>query len=126
MRISDWSSDVCSSDLPARRQRTGARRRPSDAAPRCLTRGQPAEYRRLAECACGRADRQPCRFRPACRGHAFRHGGLGGVRSEEHTSELQSLMRITYAVFCLKKTTKTYILCNNNNYKNKTSKNNNI
>src|SRR3546814_2117564 len=33
--------------------------------------------------------------------------GLAG-RSEEHTSELQSLMRISYAVFCLKKKTKTY------------------
>src|SRR3546814_2373853 len=35
--------------------------------------------------------------------------GLSGVRSEEHTSELQSLMRISYAVFCLKqkKTNKT-------------------
>src|SRR3546814_10574943 len=32
----------------------------------------------------------------------------GGIRSEEHTSELQSLMRISYAVFCLKKKTKTY------------------
>src|SRR3546814_4128968 len=32
----------------------------------------------------------------------------GGVRSEEHTSELQSLMRISYAVFCLKKTNNTY------------------
>src|SRR3546814_3967746 len=31
--------------------------------------------------------------------------GLGGLRSEEHTSELQSLMRISYAVFCLKKKT---------------------
>src|SRR3546814_6718800 len=31
------------------------------------------------------------------------HGGTGGSRSEEHTSELQSLMRISYAVFCLKK-----------------------
>src|SRR3546814_9325616 len=30
-------------------------------------------------------------------------------RSEEHTSELQSLMRISYAVFCLKKKTKSYI-----------------
>src|SRR3546814_1603747 len=30
-------------------------------------------------------------------------GGDSGVRSEEHTSELQSLMRISYAVFCLKK-----------------------
>src|SRR3546814_9635359 len=32
--------------------------------------------------------------------------GIGGARSEEHTSELQSLMRISYAVFCLKKKTK--------------------
>src|SRR3546814_3299548 len=31
-------------------------------------------------------------------------GVIGAVRSEEHTSELQSLMRISYAVFCLKKT----------------------
>src|SRR3546814_2826114 len=37
-----------------------------------------------------------------------------GVRSEEHTSELQSLMRISYAVFCLKKKTKKNDeLCNN-------------
>src|SRR3546814_9157375 len=33
-------------------------------------------------------------------------GGDGGTRSEEHTSELQSLMRISYAVFCLKKKNK--------------------
>src|SRR3546814_3959184 len=33
---------------------------------------------------------------------------VGAARSEEHTSELQSLMRISYAVFCLKKTTPTY------------------
>src|SRR3546814_6426671 len=32
-----------------------------------------------------------------------RHGGPGAHRSEEHTSELQSLMRLSYAVFCLKK-----------------------
>src|SRR3546814_4173823 len=41
---------------------------------------------------------------------ASRHGGVlvvvGDDRSEEHTSELQSLMRISYAVFCLKKKTK--------------------
>src|SRR3546814_6638596 len=35
-----------------------------------------------------------------------RHPRHGGVRSEEHTSELQSLMRISYAVFCLKKKNK--------------------
>src|SRR3546814_4168533 len=33
---------------------------------------------------------------------------VGTVRSEEHTSELQSLMRISYAVFCLKKKTHTH------------------
>src|SRR3546814_5951242 len=42
---------------------------------------------------------------------AFRPGAAIGdriVRSEEHTSELQSLMRISYAVFCLKKKKKRY------------------
>src|SRR3546814_3152936 len=37
----------------------------------------------------------------------LRIGGKCGPKSEEHTSELQSLMRISYAVFCLKKKTKT-------------------
>src|SRR3546814_3341505 len=37
-----------------------------------------------------------------------RPSSTGGCRSEEHTSELQSLMRISYAVFCLKKTKKSY------------------
>src|SRR3546814_3847249 len=48
-----------------------------------------------------RALRRPC---PQA-GRQTRQRGLGGrpVRSEEHTSELQSLMRISYAVFCLKK-----------------------
>src|SRR3546814_8688958 len=36
-----------------------------------------------------------------------RHARFTQTRSEEHTSELQSLMRISYAVFCLKKKTKT-------------------
>src|SRR3546814_4569951 len=39
----------------------------------------------------------------AGRRHQWRQDQLRGVRSEEHTSELQSLMRISYAVFCLKK-----------------------
>src|SRR3546814_1243232 len=62
-------------------------------------------------------ERQPCRGRPrpllhelrlgrgrpcAC-ARRFGIGHRGGRRSEEHTSELQSLMRISYAVFCLKK-----------------------
>src|SRR3546814_4037597 len=55
------------------------------------------------------------------RNAAKRGGGVGSVRSEEHTSELQSLMRISYAVFCLKKKNKnktyTYI---KSTYANKT------
>src|SRR3546814_10551474 len=43
------------------------------------------------------------------RRHQRRFGGRRWCRSEEHTSELQSLMRISYAVFCLKKKTKTKI-----------------
>src|SRR3546814_7651790 len=60
-----------------------------------VERGVPA---RLAVIA-GRVDEED-------RGVAlFDRGGLGRLRSEEHTSELQSLMRISYAVFCLKKKT---------------------
>src|SRR3546814_2451713 len=44
----------------------------------------------------GRARKRFCASAPA-------HGALSISRSEEHTSELQSLMRISYAVFCLKK-----------------------
>src|SRR3546814_4452254 len=43
-------------------------------------------------------------YRPGCRGRQRRNAaGHPNLRSEEHTSELQSLMRISYAVFCLKK-----------------------
>src|SRR3546814_6694763 len=89
MRISDWSSDVCSSDLGGRRPpRRGAGRR----SPRRFGRASSAGGRRPA----GRG--------PSCRGAAgSRRSGGRPSRSEEHTSELQSLMRISYAVFCLKK-----------------------
>src|SRR3546814_3350224 len=40
----------------------------------------------------------------------FAHESRSRARSEEHTSELQSLMRISYAVFCLKKTTRARLL----------------
>src|SRR3546814_1139869 len=69
--------------------------------------GEPREDRRGAERGDRRADRRAqCRHCPA-RGPA-RAGPRGRQhrrRSEEHTSELQSLMRISYAVFCLKKKT---------------------
>src|SRR3546814_3889116 len=52
-------------------------------------------------------DAQDSRAAPCRLAGEHRHGGFRchgcGVRSEEHTSELQSLMRISYAVFCLKK-----------------------
>src|SRR3546814_2615022 len=53
---------------------------------------------------------QPCNKRKPGSGCA----AIGGFnrRSEEHTSELQSLMRISYAVFCLKKKTTTQVLRN--------------
>src|SRR3546814_1504979 len=114
MRISDWSSDVCSSDLatkvnvPAPSGAAGGAGGPGTAGGAGGSAGV---------IACGAVG-------AAGGGGAF--GGLGGFggaggaggsgsgasfgtvtcalpRSEEHTSELQSLMRISYAVFCLKK-----------------------
>src|SRR3546814_1029676 len=103
MRISDWSSDVCSSDLsnvkigPAidhRRVRSGhvgPARRTIGARPQLRVRADRNELV-AARHAVTRLHRQLDLAR--C---ADRH------RSEEHTSELQSLMRISYAVFCLNK-----------------------
>src|SRR3546814_6625536 len=112
MRISDWSSDVCSSDLWVSHLR-GAPARPRQAigfaVARTAMRAQsgpvegvlvghvePQALRRLA----GVADRPAPVIEFA--GDVLDER-LGAVRSEEHTSELQSLMRISYAVFCLKK-----------------------
>src|SRR3546814_4405353 len=57
--------------------------------------------------ACAAAAGRDLRHRAAAHGRARRRAELLG-RSEEHTSELQSLMRISYAVFCLKKKKKKY------------------
>src|SRR3546814_4745734 len=51
----------------------------------------------------GRHEGEDRRLRHAPRAEAFDDRGVREIRSEEHTSELQSLMRISYAVFCLKK-----------------------
>src|SRR3546814_3157920 len=113
MRISDWSSDVCSSDL----QSFGDIARGAQAAIgddrhiqfRCrldavedggeLRHADPGNDARRADRSGTDADLHPV-------GAAVdqRPGRLAG-RSEEHTSELQSLMRISYAVFCLKNKT---------------------
>src|SRR3546814_6178377 len=96
MRISDWSSDVCSSDLELARPSAHADRR-SQLYRRCRRQPHGARIaRRIDDHA--RSDR------------TLPHGRLGAdrrSRSEEHTSELQSLMRISYAVLCLKKKKKT-------------------
>src|SRR3546814_4083130 len=108
MRISDWSSDVCSSDLHFEHA-------PGQAQDLRLVQALVEEFlhelgdggelqRRNMDPRVGRLHRQrerPPRWR--------RH------RSEEHTSELQSLMRISYAVFCLKKKKKstTFTLIHN-------------
>src|SRR3546814_8665011 len=63
----------------------------------CLALNHGAEHKRLT------AEFGP--FRELCLTLHDADGGMA-ARSEEHTSELQSLMRISYAVFCLKKTTK--------------------
>src|SRR3546814_9404829 len=64
---------------------------------RLLRSARDCRIRPLSSCA---SVAQP---RPRASGGAARAGSDGGLRSEEHTSELQSLMRISYAVFCLKK-----------------------
>src|SRR3546814_4718588 len=98
MRISDWSSDVCSSDLT---QRPRARCFP-------CCRGELSWHRGSGRIAHHQQIVRPqfvVRIDPECDAGP---GGTGfacraSYRSEEHTSELQSLMRISYAVFCLKK-----------------------
>src|SRR3546814_1909244 len=119
MHISDWSSDVCSSDLradeyPARKQPMVRKAfRPRHAA---LAAAQPRQRDRPYS---GRGWDAGARkyARTTARLSRF-HAPHGRQiwprlsqqqlrRSEEHTSELQSLMRISYAVFCWKKKKKT-------------------
>src|SRR3546814_6158662 len=95
MRISDWSSDVCSSDLLQTADRSGRTVCLQDlVAP--VRRG-PQRYP---------ADST---VKPAHAAATICPIGLPALlRSEEHTSELQSLMRTSYAVFCLKKKKTTH------------------
>src|SRR3546814_3482583 len=105
MRISDWSSDVCSSDLPLRKgygqtEGLAVRGRLSPLLPNWRT--EPIYRVRADANSLGGLVKRQSRA-PGVQ----KDPGLPltncGVRSEEHTSELQSLMRISYAVFCLKK-----------------------
>src|SRR3546814_5391920 len=96
MRISDWSSDVCSSDLVVvRRHRAGDRLHQFPALGDWLRRASDHDGDGVARAIGGGHD-----------AYIIIAGGARRelLRSEEHTSELQSLMRISYAVFCLQNT----------------------
>src|SRR3546814_4644394 len=92
MRISDWSSEVCSSDLLPQviRQRQAPMSAPND------------QYA-LPTGACDTEPTRDMTYAEPVRHNGSHDDAEGQGRSEEHTSELQSLMRISYAVFCLKK-----------------------
>src|SRR3546814_9011488 len=116
MRISDWSSDVCSSDLLSSRRRPlysilcnpkFPLRIPTRYALNDRAVGPVVAmtaFSQFEQCPAQRLKR--ISFTPQFVGTGDRerfYFGAGALRSEEHTSELQSLMRISYAVFCLKK-----------------------
>src|SRR3546814_2657086 len=124
MRISDWSSDVCSSDLlemqaaigriQLRRMAEWTRARTANATilqdaltpfagrDGIIRLGGPLGQDASSSAGLMTRAAGAGTCRPRCR-RAGRLRGRMCARSEEHTSELQSLMRISYAVFCLKK-----------------------
>src|SRR3546814_5058947 len=137
MRISDWSSDVCSSDLlcdlaqnasalASCTLRVGGRRQLREGARRVAQSYHPRWARIPQTCSpSGNVVRKaseipgPNILTKPDSGHSQTDADtsnspsrstleLVGARSEEHTSELQSLMRISYAVFCLKKNIEKY------------------
>src|SRR3546814_3011062 len=121
MRISDWSSDVCSSDLfivqkgpqgyqqmMAQAQQPQQQQAQDD--PRIAQLQQTIvqmQEQQLAATIIDPFKRDHPRYAELEQDIAF-FLQSGKIRSEEHTSELQSLMRISYAVFCLKKKIKTH------------------
>src|SRR3546814_3947698 len=108
MRISDWSSDVCSSDLMALLGTVGILVlllvvRPLMA--RLLETPAPADAVEQQMLLAGQPQPMAALTGPTMSsetGDDMEDGSAIQQRSEEHTSELQSLMRISYAVFCLK------------------------
>src|SRR3546814_3594376 len=123
MRISDWSSDVCSSDLTtlAMSPKKQAGVSFSCRLPCNMSKSPTKSWQGLQRCALVTlsSTEHPWqtlkktfyRFKwcPVVFTRQATHAG----RSEEHTSELQSLMRISYAVFCLKKKTSNHLTKSN-------------
>src|SRR3546814_3297852 len=106
MRISDWSSDVCTSSEHKPCQREGSSATDSE---------DPHQYNKAVDCHHHSLQREPLHERllrplpqPKFQFHRLQRlhwskSHPAPARSEEHTSELQSLMRNSYAVFCLTK-----------------------
>src|SRR3546814_2809563 len=114
MRISDWSSDVCSSDLLDKDRITLSVTSPENGtAAEELAAGYDSEAMEIGFNArylsdiLGQVDGDSVEL------HLADANAPTLIRSEEHTSELQSLMRISYAVFCLNKKTHTNTRQNN-------------
>src|SRR3546814_8128889 len=102
MRISDWSSDVCSSDLAASERLASISKELDELKARAIL--EPSEenvtaYIRFQREQLDRASM----FSDVWQRSMWQNPDL---RSEEHTAELQSLMRSSYAVFCLKTKTR--------------------
>src|SRR3546814_7271604 len=125
MRISDWSSDVCSSDLPTAQRWRVSWPEINEETPQCCPDGRNrlviggGLWRHAGACSArlrqsptsvpydeaeGRGDNRSPMAANDVRGLVSIWLYPATHRSEEHTSELQSLMRNSYAVFCLKKT----------------------
>src|SRR3546814_7403596 len=129
MRISDWSSDVCSSDLSKNSTRSRNSNQPTDRDIRrlysaiALPLGKSTRLNVCQPRCCGKTCRPSPSQRSGRTGPPSPHDGGSPAwvlpsrsgrqqrpspsRSDAHTSELQSLMRISYAVFCLKNKKKT-------------------
>src|SRR3546814_3749372 len=118
MRISDWSSDVCSSDLKhavgigkrlaalGLEMQTPPRAEALEDIVRARAGGDEFGFGRAFEIRAAKAQgalKATVLVQHHPRRDQRRPWQMIGERSEEHTSELQSLMRISYAVFCLKK-----------------------
>src|SRR3546814_8730386 len=120
MRISDWSSDVCSSDLlvvgnPANTNALIAQSNAKKLDPKQFTAMVRLDHNRaLSQLAAKTGSKTTDISKMIIWGNHsatqypdISHTLVGDKRSEEHTSELQSLMRISYAAFCLKKKNNT-------------------
>src|SRR3546814_9983292 len=119
MRISDWSSDVCSSDLPPNSKSSLSWPVVNQVVARIcgwaipmMDRRNVVEYEAdsliLCSCYVLHNSTLPMLVKQSESGPSLPYRDISR-RSEEHTSELQSLMRISYAVFCLKKQNTSFI-----------------